>query len=128
MGYYSNVMVAPTKDGYNKIVKDQNKISDNVLMDEAEIEEYEENDKKCVFIQFDSIKWYKEYMDIQAFEKSLSKLKDGYVFCRMGEENGDIEFRKRTTLSELMKEFEFIKEIRDSLSKELNDEEEEEFE
>ena len=46
----------------------------------------------------------------------------------MGEENGDIEFRKRTTLSELMKEFEFIKEIRDSLSKELNDEEEEEFE
>lgn len=128
MGYYSNVMVATTKDGYNKIVKDQNKISDNVLMDEAEIEEYEENDKKCVFIQFDSIKWYKEYMDIQAFEKSLSKLKDGYVFCRMGEENGDIEFRKRTTLSELMKEFEFIKEIRDSLSKELNDEEEEEFE
>ena len=128
MVYYSNVMVATTKDGYNKIVKDQNKISDNVLMDEAEIEEYEENDKKCVFIQFDSIKWYKEYMDIQAFEKSLSKLKDGYVFCRMGEENGDIEFRKRTTLSELMKEFEFIKEIRDSLSKELNDEEEEEFE
>ena len=128
MGYYSNVMVATTKDGYNKIVKDQNKISDNVLMDEAEIEEYEENDKKCVFIQFDSIKWYKEYMDIQAFEKSLSKLKVGYVFCRMGEENGDIEFRKRTTLSELMKEFEFIKEIRDSLSKELNDEEEEEFE
>ena len=122
MVYYSNVMVATTKDGYNKIVKDQNKISDNVLMDEAEIEEYEENDKKCVFIQFDSIKWYKEYMDIQAFKKSLSKLKDGYVFCRMGEENGDIEFRKRTTLSELMKEFEFIKEIRDSLSKELNDE------
>lgn len=126
MGYYSNVMVATTKDGYNKIIKDQNKIPDNVLMDEAEIKEYEKNDRKCVFIQFDSIKWYNEYIDIQAFEKSLSKLKDGYVFCRMGEENGDIEFRKRTTLPELMKEFEFVKEIRDSLSKELNDEEEEE--
>ena len=126
MGYYSNVMVATTKDGYNKIIKDQNKIPDNVLMDEAEIKEYEKNDRKCVFIQFDFIKWYNEYIDIQAFEKSLSKLKDGYVFCRMGEENGDIEFRKRTTLPELMKEFEFVKEIRDSLSKELNDEEEEE--
>ena len=126
MGYYSNVMVATTKDGYNKIIKDQNKIPDYVLKDEAEIKEYEKNDRKCVFIQFDSIKWYNEYIDIQAFEKSLSKLKDGYVFCRMGEENGDIEFRKRTTLPELMKEFEFVKEIRDSLSKELNDEEEEE--
>ena len=115
-------LVDPVRNWYDSQTYDV----DNVLMDEAEIKEYEKNDRKCVFIQFDSIKWYNEYIDIQAFEKSLSKLKDGYVFCRMGEENGDIEFRKRTTLPELMKEFEFVKEIRDSLSKELNDEEEEE--
>lgn len=47
----------------------------------------------------------------------------------MGEENGDIEFRNRTKLSELMKEFEFIKELNKTLNEELKEsEEEEEFE
>ena len=62
-------------------------------------------------------------------QKSLNKLKDGYVFCRMGEENGDIEFRNRTKLPELMKEFDFIEKLNKTLSEELKEcEEEEEFE
>lgn len=47
----------------------------------------------------------------------------------MGEENGDIEFRNRTKLPELMKEFDFIEKLNKTLSEELKEcEEEEEFE
>lgn len=128
MGYYSNVMIATTKKDYNKIVNALNKLPDKYLAETVETEEYKENNIECVFFRFDYIKYYKEFEDIQVLEKSLSKAKDGYVFCRMGEENGDIEFRKRSKLPELMKEFEFVREINDSLSKELEEEEEDEFE
>lgn len=128
MGYYSDVMIATTKKDYNKIVNALNKLPDKYLVESVEAEEYKENNIECVFFRFDYIKYYKEFEDIQVLEKSLSKTKDGYVFCRMGEENGDIEFRKRSKLPELMKEFEFVREINDSLSKELEEEEEDEFE
>lgn len=127
MGYYSDVMIATTKKDYNKIVNVLNKLPDRYLAENVDAEEYTENNIECVFFRWDYIKYYKEFEDIQALEKSLLKAKDGYVFCRLGEENGDIEFRKRSKLSELMKEFEFIREINDSLNKEL-EEEEEEFE
>lgn len=70
----------------------------------------------------------KEFEEVQLLEKSLKGLKDGYVFCRLGEETMDIEFKKRTKLSELMTKFEFIKELSKSLNKELKKEEEEELE
>ena len=44
------------------------------------------------------------------------------------EKSGDIEFRKRTKIPELMKEFQFIRDIRKKLNEELKEEEEEEFE
>lgn len=129
MGYYSNVMIATTKNDFEKIKKSQEKCEFNILDTDAEISAYQENGKDCVFLRLYSIKYYKEFEEIQALEKSLNKLKDGYVFCRMGEENGDIEFRNRTKLSELMKEFEFIKELNKTLNEELKEnEEEEEFE
>lgn len=129
MGYYSNVMIATTKKDFEKIKKSQEKCEFNILNTDAEISDYQENGKDCVFLRLYSIKYYKEFEEIQALEKSLNKLKDGYVFCRMGEENGDIEFRNRTKLPELMKEFEFIKELNKTLNEELKEsEEEEEFE
>ena len=129
MGYYSNVMIATTKNDFEKIKKSQEKCEFNILDTDAEISDYQENGKDCVFLRLYSIKYYKEFEEIQALEKSLNKLKNGYVFCRMGEENGDIEFRNRTKLSELMKEFEFIKELNKTLNEELKEsEEEEEFE
>lgn len=129
MGYYSNVMIATTKNDFEKIKKSQEKCEFNILDTDAEISAYQENGKNCVFLRLYSIKYYKEFEEIQALEKSLNKLKDGYVFCRMGEENGDIEFRNRTKLPELMKEFEFIKELNKTLNEELKEnEEEEEFE
>lgn len=128
MGYCSNVMIAVTKQDFKKIENAQKKIPNNLLLEDIEIDNYKENDIECVFAHFGYIKYYKEYEEVQALEKSLNKLKDGYVFCRLGEEAGDIEFRNRTKLSELMKNFEFIREISRNLNKELKTEEEEEFE
>lgn len=127
MGYYSDVMIATTKKDYSKIVNVLSKLPDQYLVENVDAEEYKENNIECVFFRWDYIKYYKEFEDIQALEKSLSKAKDGYVFCRLGEENGDIEFRRRSKLPELMKEFDFIREINNSLNKELEEEEEEEF-
>lgn len=128
MGYCSNVMIAVTKQDFKKIENAQKKIPNNLLLEDIEIDNYKENDIECVFAHFGYIKYYKEYEEVQALEKSLNKLKDGYVFCRLGEEAGDIEFRNRTKLPELMKNFEFIREISRNLNKELKTEEEEEFE
>jgi len=128
MGYCSNVMIAVTKKDFKKIEDAQKKIPDNTLLDELEIENYKENDIDCVFAHFGYIKYYKEYEEVKVLEKTLSKLKDGYIFCRLGEESADIEFRNRTKLPELMKHFDFIIDIRDNLNRELKEEEEEEFE
>ena len=125
MGYYSYVSFATTKKEFNKIMNVQNKIPENNLFDESEIKDYNENGIDCTYVDLGYLKYYKEFKEIQALENSLSKAKDGYVFCRLGEEPGDIEFRNRTKLPELMKEFDFIKEIHENLSKELGEEEEE---
>lgn len=128
MGYYSYVQIATTQKGFEKIKAGQEKFEDGELMDIAEITNYKKFDKDYVLISWDSIKYYKEYKDIQELEKSLAKIKDGYVFCRLGEENGDIEFRKKSKDPALMEQFEFVKDIRNKLNKEFKDEEEEEFE
>ena len=124
MGYYSYVSFATTKKDFNKIMNVQNKIPDNYLFNDSEIKDYNDNGIECTYVDLGQLKYYKEFEEIQALEKSLSKAKDGYVFCRLGEEPADIEFRNRTKLPELMKEFDFIKELHEKLSKELGEEEE----
>jgi len=121
MGYYSEVMIAVTKKDFKKVEDAQAKMTEN-LLDYVNKHDYKENNKDCVFMYWDSLKYYKEFEEVQALEKSLSKLKDGYVFCRLGEESGDIEFRKRTKIPELMKEFQFIRDIRKKLNEELKEE------
>ncbi|MFR5507947.1 MAG: hypothetical protein ACLTKT_01870 [Clostridia bacterium] len=128
MSYFSNVMIAVTKQDFEKIENEQKKIPYNILLEDIKVENYKENNMECVFVHFGYIQYKKEFEEVQLLEKSLKELKDGYVFCRLGEETMDIEFKKRTKLSELMTEFEFIKELSKSLNKELKKEEEEEFE
>lgn len=133
MGYYSDVMICTTKKGYERIVKNQEKVKDQYLFYDEEnprIEKYMENDKECVYIEWDYIKYYKEFEEIKQLEKTLSKLKDGYIFCRWGESVGDVEFRHRTNIKELEKPFDFIENIRKELNHEYQkrQEEEEEFE
>ncbi len=125
MGYYSDVMIATTKKDFEKIKKSQEKFEINIFDQDAEITDYIENEKDCVFLTLYSIKYYDQFEEIQALEKALEKAKDGYVFCRMGEENGDIEFRKRSDLPELMSRFDFIIELKKSLDEELGEEDEE---
>ena len=124
MAYYNFVLFATTKKEFNKIKDAQNKIPDNYLFDEAETEEYKENGIDCVYVDLGRLRYSKEYEEVEALEKCFSESEDGYVFCRLGEDPCDIEFRKRTKLPELMKKFEFIKDIRDNLCEELDDEEE----
>ena len=126
MGYYSHVMIGVTKRDFNIIEKEQKKIPYNILLRDLEVSDYKENDIECVFAHFGCVKYDKEeYKEVQLLEESLEKLKDGYVFCRLGEEPMDIEFKNRTKMSELMKEFDFIKDLSKSLNEELkkNDDE-----
>lgn len=129
MGYYSAIMIATTKKGFEKIKKDQEKFQEESILNYFEIEEYEKNGKQYVFIETEEmIKYYKEYEEVKQLEKSLSKLKDGYVFCKLGEENGDIEFRNKAHNRDLLDKFDFIIDLKNQLNRELEEEEEEEFE
>ena len=128
MSYFSNVMIAVTKKDFEKIENEQKKINNNILLEDLDVDNYKENNIECVFAHFGYIQYKEEFEEVQLLEKNLKELKDGYVFCRFGEDSGDIEFRNRTKLPELMLEFEFIKKLSESLNRELKVEEEEEFE
>lgn len=127
MGTYSTVMIAVTKRDFKKIENDQVTLPGNMMSD-VDKQEYKKNSIDCVFMMWESIRYYKEYEEVQVLEKSLRKLKDGYVFCRLGEEIEDIDFRKRSKLPELMMEFDFIRKLSRKLNKELKKWEENEFE
>mgnify|MGYP000673061532 FL=1 len=75
MGYYSEVMIAVTKKDFKKVEDAQAKMTEN-LLDYVNKHDYKENNKDCVFMYWDSLKYYKEFEEVQALEKSLSKLKD----------------------------------------------------
>ena len=128
MAYYNEIMIATTKEDYKKIEKVQKKIPENFLFEDAYIYDYKENDLDCIFIKIDHVRYDIKFEEVEKLEKSLNELENGYVFCRLGEDSGDIEFRNRTKLSELMIEFEFIKKLSESLNRELKVDEEEEFE
>lgn len=128
MSYFSNVMIAVTKKDFEKIENEQNKIKNNILLEDLDVDNYKENNIECVFAHFGYIQYKEEFEEVQLLEKNLKELKDGYVFCRFGEDSADIDFRNRTKLPELMKYFEFIRDISKKLNEELKEEEEEEFE
>ena len=125
MSYFSNVMIAVTKKDFEKIENEQKKINNNILLEDLDVDNYKENNIECVFAHFGYIQYKEEFEEVQLLEKSLSELKDGYVFCRFGEDSADIDFRNRTKLPELMKYFEFIRDISKKLNEELKEDEEE---
>ena len=129
MGYYSEVMISVTKKGYEKIKKDQEKFADYELLKLFETSNFEKNGKSCILLKTEeTIKYYTQYEDIKQLEKTLSKLKDGYVFARFGEDIYDIEFRNKAQIKELLEPFHFMKEISNNINKEFEKKEEEEFE
>lgn len=116
MGYYSDLRITLTKNDYLAMLKkdEKNKNICNFLLDEYEsyIYEYKENNIDCVCIRSDSLKYYKEFSEIQMFEKYLSEAKSGYVFFRDGDRFDDIEYRNTAKYKELEVPFEFIDQIR----------------
>ena len=124
MAYYNEIMIATTKEDYKKIEEVQKKIPDNYLFEDAYVYDYNENGIDCIFVKIDHVRYDLKFEEVKELEKSLNELNNGYVFCRLGEDSGDIEFRNRTKLPELMIEFEFIKNLRKSLNEELKEEEE----
>ena len=128
MGYCSTVMIAVTKKGYEKIKKDQEKFAEYELLKLFDISNFGKDNSLILMETEEMIKYYREYEDIQQLEKTLSKLKDGYVFARLGENNLDVEFKNNAKIRELLEPFDFIKELAFNLNKEFEKEEEEEFE
>lgn len=123
MGYFSDLRVAVTKRDYLTML-DKNKQSSikcNFLLEpnDAYIKEYEENGVNCVLIQQFDLKYYKEFEDVQQFEKYLKEAKSGYVFLRIGGRWNDIEYRNTAKYKELEVPFKFIKSIKEKANQEL---------
>lgn len=123
MGYYSDLRITLTKKDYLDMLKkdEKNKGICNFLLDEYEsyIYEYKENNIECVCIRSDSLKYYKEFSEIQMFEKYLSEAKSGYVFVRDGDRFDDIEYRNTAKYKELEVPFKFIDQIRNQAINEV---------
>ena len=123
MGYYSDLRISVTKKDYLAMLKkdEKNKNACNYILDkdEAYIYEYKKNGAECVFIRKDSLKYYKEFSDIQMLEKYLSETKSGYVFVRIGGGFDDIEYRNTAKYKELEVPFGFIDQIRNQAINEI---------
>lgn len=122
MGYYSDLRIAMTKRDYLSIIE-KNKASSIdcsylLLPDNARIKEFEKDKNACILIQLDSLKYYKEFEEIQQFENYLSKTKNGYVFLRIGSTWDDIEYRNNAKIKALEEPFKFIKQIEKKAIKE----------
>lgn len=104
MGYYSDVAVAFTKEGYEKFITYYNQ---NFLLHKNELKnelEYYEDERRImnnpeyvaengeVFFYFPEIKWYKTRLEIQIIMEALNQLdKNEYLYIRLGEDVDDIE-------------------------------------
>lgn len=118
MGYYSDLRIALTKRDYLCMV---NKNKENFIKcdciinpDIARIFEYKKNGVEYIVLIQDSIKYYKEFEEIQQFEKYLKEAKGGYVFLRIGDKWNDIEYRNNAKNKELEEPFKFIQQIEEN--------------
>lgn len=99
MGYRSEVKIATTQEGYERICRrvDELSIDHNChpLIGEAIAPENFEQADGCVVFGWDFIKWYDTYLDVINVTTALGELADEgipYEFCRIGENWDDIEF------------------------------------
>lgn len=99
MGYYSDVAIVTTEDGYKTLTGliAQKTDLNNLLLD-CEISHgtlgKEPNKYSYVYLQFNNVKWYEESEDIKAVMDSLDDLENEnipYRFTRVGEDYDDVE-------------------------------------
>ena len=111
MGYRSQVVLAISKHltPFLMLKVSQNKEAEELVFKHADNFDRDYDGDKSWLIQFDAIKWYESYEDIQTIEKFISEAcNDEYKFevegnkelssehirfVKVGEESDDIELR-----------------------------------
>ena len=91
MGYRSEVAISMRKEDF-ELLKEFDKENKN-LMELLEVAEIKKS-WGVVVVKWDSLKWYPEFLEIQAIEEFLGKLSDEdkpYKFIRIGEYADDTE-------------------------------------
>ena len=104
MGYRSNIRIRTTHEGF-KVMKEfvENYIKENITKEELEgydwnlLNSAEKTEtKNSITLDWQWLKWYDGYKDVDAIMKSLDVLSDkdiDYQYMRIGEESDDIEER-----------------------------------
>lgn len=91
MGYSSDIAIAMRKEDF-ELLKEFDKENQN-LMELLEVAEVKES-RGVVVVQWDSLKWYPYFPEVQAIKEFLGKLSDEdkpYRFIRIGEDAADTE-------------------------------------
>lgn len=91
MGYRSDIAIAMRKEDF-ELLKEFDKENQNLveLLEVAKVKE----SRGVVVIQWDSLKWYPYFPEVQAIEEFLGELSDEdkpYRFIRIGEDTADTE-------------------------------------
>lgn len=91
MGYRSDIAISMRKEDF-ELLKEFDKENQNLveLLEVAEVKE----SRGVVVIQWDSLKWYPYFPEVQAIEEFLGNLSDEdkpYRFIRIGEDTADTE-------------------------------------
>ena len=103
MGYRSDVRIATTCEGYDRMCGFVDAASEGrgtyPLMGSARQPEFYDEHDGCAVFGWDSIKWYEGCLpDVTAVCDALNELNKAglpYEFCRVGESYDDIEFISR---------------------------------
>lgn len=101
MGYRSEVRIATTREGYDRMCELVDGLSEEhegyPLMGTNRQPDFYDEEHGSVVFGWDDIKWYEGlYADIGNVVKALGELEERevpYEFCRIGESWDDIEFR-----------------------------------
>lgn len=100
MGYRSDVRIATTHEGYERVCKRVDELSEGrntyPLIGTKRIPVFFEEQDGSVVFGWDWVKWYDGmYADVTNVTTALAEIESAgvpYEFCRVGEEYDDIEF------------------------------------
>ena len=99
MGYRSEVksLVYGDKDLMDEFIKDNTDLIDALENDfDGHIETIEKPVETFIYLNLDYAKWYESYSDVSRWHNILKLADDAglkFEFVRVGEENGDIEYK-----------------------------------
>lgn len=109
MGYRSEVRIATTREGYDRMREHVDALSEEhdayPLMGAGREPDFFDEQDGCVVFGWDDVKWYEgQLSDVTNVVKALNEIGEcglPYEFCRTGESWDDIEFRTSGNNDEL---------------------------